>query len=191
MPVPTSGGAGAPPPPLAEGTTAASAPAPAAAAPAYVCIKRVGHAAFAEDAFAEVPCLPGDTVMRLAARACTTFPHWGVGPGQVRLYFALAGGYIAPTPPQIDAILCDESKRLGEGLPLADAGVLQGSWLLARVPLPAAAAVAGAGGGGGGASPPEWAVAMLAPVLEHFRMSELRAKSDGAYDAASAATPDD
>ena len=110
---------------------------------AYALIKRVGDAAFAEEAFSEVELLAGDTVARLVARSCKAF-EWGV-PTRARLFVAAAGGATAPSQPEVEAVLGDPAKRLGEGLTLAAAGIAPGAWLLALV-LPPATGAPGAGG---------------------------------------------
>jgi hypothetical protein len=102
----------------------------------YAFIKRVGGAAFIDESFAEIDIFAGDSVARLARRACKEFA-WG-SPSQVRLFLAAPGGTIAPSLREIETALSDAIKGLGEGLSLAEAGVVSGSWLLASV-LPAAA----------------------------------------------------
>jgi hypothetical protein len=102
-----------------------------------VFIKRAGGGASPDETFAKVEVYTDDDVADLAARACDKF-GWGA-PTQARLFLASAGGNVAPTQPEIDAVLRDDGKRLGEGLPLVDAGVGSGAWLLARFTLPTAA----------------------------------------------------
>ena len=98
--------------------------------------------------FAEVPLLPGDTVARLAGRACSMFERsWRVDATQLALHLAAPAGDLEPTDAQLRAALT--TGRLGMGLPLERAGVTTGAWVLARV---AAAA---------GAPPPGDPVALL------------------------------
>jgi hypothetical protein len=71
--------------------------------------------------------------------ACKEFPRWGVDAGQVKLFLAADGGEDAPSTESIEALLADPSSRLGEAWSLGRARIRPGSWLLARVPPPAAA----------------------------------------------------
>lgn len=77
----------------------------------------------------------------LAKRACAEFPRWGADAGQVHLLLVKQGGRENPTA---------EEEASAEALDkpaytLADAHVASGSWLLARVSMPAAAAGASCG----------------------------------------------
>jgi hypothetical protein len=117
----------------------------AAAAPAYAFIKRVGDAG---EAFAEVELLAGDTVARLAARACA-LGGWGP-PTRAHLHLVAAAGCgDEPSAAAESAALA--SPRLQAGWLLAHAGVAPGSWLLAAVSTPPAAGDAGTGTAAGGA----------------------------------------
>jgi len=103
----------------------------------YVFIKRAGDAPIEEE-FAKLEKRAGDSVTDLAERACAKFPRWGAADaGQVRLYLvteerarALQCGGSA------DDILAGDSLFPSDALERA--GVIPGSWLLARVSQPAA-----------------------------------------------------
>ena len=99
----------------------------------YVYIKRAGEL---DEVFAELSCFAGDTVARLAKRACDTF-GWGV-PTQAQIYLLVhaPGGDEPPAEAERAALA---NARLQSGWALEHAGVVPGSWLLARVPPPAAA----------------------------------------------------
>ena len=74
---------------------------------------------------------------RLAARACAEFTRWGAADaGQVRLCLVPHAGKENPTAAEEAAAVALDKPAFS----LADAGVVSGSWLLARVSLPAAAA---------------------------------------------------
>jgi hypothetical protein len=111
----------------------------------FVRVRRVAGAPGDEDeTFGKVPIDAADDVSDVAARACAAF-GWGA-PTRARLYLAAAGGAAAPTEAAIAAALGDAARRLGEGTPLADAGVASGAWLLAHIPpMPAVRDVAGGG----------------------------------------------
>ena len=115
------------------------APAAGDAQPQYVFIKRAGGAAADDEVYAEVAILPGDTVARLAERACAKF-GWGV-PSQASLFFVdhLPGGDEPSALVEAKATT-PSSRRLQSGWTLERAGVEPKSWLLARVSLPPAAA---------------------------------------------------
>ena len=81
--------------------------------------------------FAEVSIAEGDTVSRLAKRACAEFPHWGVNAGQIALYLVAAGGSKEPSGEAISAVL-SSGERLGVGWSLEEAGIPSGAWLVAR-----------------------------------------------------------
>ena len=84
--------------------------------------------------FVEVGLAEGDSVSRLAKRACAEFPHWGPA-DQLSLYLVAAGGDDLPAPSAVDS-----ARRLHQvGWPLARAGVSSGAWLVARA-YPAASA---------------------------------------------------
>jgi len=112
----------------------------------FVYIKRVvGDEPVEGEVYAELEKRAGDTVARLAARACTEFKRWGADAGQVRLY-------LVPSEERARALLREsaasdifESGALFPGDTLERAGVKAGSYLLARVALPAAASGASCG----------------------------------------------
>ena len=103
----------------------------------FAFIKRVGGAAFEEESFAKLQLGGCADVADVAVRVCKEFPHWGVHAEQVCLFLAAGGGDVRP--PTL-AAAANPAARLGEGLTLDRAGITPGSWLLARVPPPAAAA---------------------------------------------------
>jgi len=115
------------------------APAAGDAQPQYVFIKRAGGAAADDEVYAEVAILPGDTVARLAERACAKF-GWGM-PSQASLFLVdhLPGGDEPSALVEAKATT-PSSRRLQSGWTVERAGVGAGSWLLTRVPPPAAAA---------------------------------------------------
>jgi hypothetical protein len=110
-----------------------------AAQATFAFIKRVGAAAFEEEAFAKLQLEGCADVADVAERVCLKFPYWGVHAEQVCLFLAAGGGEVPPPPAMLAAAAADPSARLGEGLTLAHAGITPGAWLLARVPPPAAA----------------------------------------------------
>ena len=123
--------------------------------------------------FAEVPLLPGDTVARLAGRACAKFERsWGVDATQVALHLVAPGGQ--QEEPAEAAV---PGSRLGVGLPLERAGVTSGAWLLAKlVAVPAAAAAPAPGGGclsGAAAADPVALLAAVYPAALPERQAEL------------------
>jgi hypothetical protein len=78
--------------------------------------------------FAEVNIVEGDTISRLAERACVKFSHWGVNAGQISLYLVAAGGKDMPSPSAVDS-----ARHLYQiGWSLEDAGISSGAWLVAR-----------------------------------------------------------
>ena len=81
--------------------------------------------------FAEVSFVEGDTISRMAKRACIKFSHWGVNAGQISLYLVAAGGDDEPTEEAIGAVL-SSGGRLGVGWSLTRAGITSGAWLVAR-----------------------------------------------------------
>ena len=126
----------------------------------YVLIKLEGVGLFAE-----VPLLPGDTVARLAGRACAKFERsWRLDATQVSLYLVAPVGDQEPTAALVCAAMA--TSRLGVGQSLERLGVTSGAWLLARVAAGEEAAAAAlppaAAGGGGSAPPPGDPVALLA-----------------------------
>ena len=80
--------------------------------------------------FAEVNIVEGDTISRLAKRACAEFPHWGTA-DKLSLYLVAAGGKDEPTEEAFSAVL-SSGGRLGVGWSLEDAGISSGAWLVAR-----------------------------------------------------------
>jgi hypothetical protein len=120
---------------MQAGGAPAAGDAPAAAAHAQascVYIKRAGDAPADGDVFAELLILPGDTVARLAERACAKFA-WGT-PSQARLLL-VDHPHDADEPPSAEQeTVATELTRPHWALPRA--GVRSGSWLLARVPPP-------------------------------------------------------
>ena len=81
--------------------------------------------------FAEVNIVEGDTISRLAERACVKFSHWGVNAGQISLYLVAAGGDEEPADEAISAVL-SSGGRLGVGWSLSRAEISSGAWLVAR-----------------------------------------------------------
>ena len=81
--------------------------------------------------FAEVRVSEGDTVARLAARACAAFPSWRLDASQVFLHLLAAGGDEEPAQGAAATALAGSS-HLASGWSLARAGVSPGAWLLAR-----------------------------------------------------------
>jgi len=78
--------------------------------------------------FAEVNIVEGDTISRLADRACVKFSHWGVNAGQISLYLEAAGGDDLPPPSAVDS-----ARHLDQiGWSLSRAGISSGAWLVAR-----------------------------------------------------------
>ena len=78
--------------------------------------------------FAEVNIVEGDTVSRLVERACVKFSHWGVNAAQVTLFLVAHEGDDLPLP------AAEECARLVDqiGWSPARAGIVSGSWLVAR-----------------------------------------------------------
>jgi hypothetical protein len=85
------------------------------------------------EAYAELSIFSGDTIARLAKRACTEF-GWGV-PTQMRLYLVKRGGKLPTPEEEVASTLLDDPSDT-----LLYAGIVSGSWLLARVSGPATAA---------------------------------------------------
>ena len=81
--------------------------------------------------FAEVGILEGDTISRLAERACVKFPSWKADAAQISLFLVAAEGDEEPTEEAIGAVLTS-GRRLGVGWPLSRAGISSGAWLVAR-----------------------------------------------------------
>jgi len=99
----------------------------------YVYIKRTGGGL--DEVYAPLCIDELSSVGLLAERACAKFPRWETDAGQVRLFLVRHVGVRKP-PVEVEA----SAAQLDEpALSLFDAGVVSGSWLLARVSLPAAA----------------------------------------------------
>ena len=84
--------------------------------------------------FAELEADSSGSVARLAEHACAKFSHWKVDADEVELYLAAADGDEEPSAEAIAAAL--SGPRLQIGWKLYRAGIVAGSWLLARVPPP-------------------------------------------------------
>ena len=120
--------------------------------------------------YAELLIVSGDTIARLAKRACAEF-GWGV-PTQVRLYLVKQCGKENPTADEeASAVALDKP-----AYSLADAGVVADSWVLARVSLPAAAAVAAVGAGAADAG-------RVAALLEQVLAGQARDRAEHARNA--------
>jgi hypothetical protein len=102
-----------------------------------VFIARVIGSALASGPFAELEAFSSDSIARLAKRACAEFPLWCVDASQVELFAVTKAGK-APSPAEIEAALLLEP--LSPFDTLADAGIVSGFCILARVPPPPAAA---------------------------------------------------
>ena len=78
--------------------------------------------------FAEVNIVEGDTISRLAKRACAEFPSWKADSAQLSLYLVAAGGDDLPNRSAIES-----ARHLDQiGWSLSRAGVSSGAWLVAR-----------------------------------------------------------
>ena len=102
----------------------------------HVFIKRAGGGASPDEVYAKLQAKASDDVADLTRRACAEF-GWGVCT-QARLY-------LLPHAPDADEPPSADEERRAEELTrphwgLARARIIPGSWLLARVSLPAAAA---------------------------------------------------
>ena len=105
----------------------------------FIFIARVIGSARATGPFAELEAVSIDSFARLAERACTKFKRWGVDADEVELFAVTKAGK-APTSAEIEAALLLEP--LSPFDTLADAGIVSGSCVLARVPpLPAPGAL--------------------------------------------------
>jgi hypothetical protein len=94
--------------------------------------------------FTLLEAFAGDSVARLAERACTKFPHWRVAADEVELYAITKAGK-APMPAEMDAaLLCEPLSPFDS---LAEANIATGSCLLARFLSPAPPLTAPSGGG--------------------------------------------
>ena len=102
----------------------------------FVWVLPVSDTALAGRVFGKVPLAGCADVADVAKRACEEYPRWGVDASQVELFRV-------PNEGQARAIQRDPSSAAdiilrGDSLFASDA-VEPGSWLLARVPPPAAA----------------------------------------------------
>ncbi len=114
----------------------------------YAFIKRVGAEPIEGEVYAELEMRAGDTVARLAARACKEFKRWEVDADQLRLYLVPHKGKENPT-----RIQEEEAELLDKpAYSLEEARVANGAWLLARASPLAPPAAAGALPGGALAS---------------------------------------
>jgi hypothetical protein len=78
--------------------------------------------------FAEVEIKEGDTISRLAKRACAEFPSWNADPSQLSLHLAAEGGDDLPSSSAVGS-----ARHLDQiGWSLKKAGVYPGAWLVAR-----------------------------------------------------------
>lgn len=78
--------------------------------------------------FVEVEIVDGDTVYRLAKRACTECQHWGVNAGQITLHLIAAEGDDLPSPSAVESA-CPINQI---GWSLTRAGIYPGAWLVAH-----------------------------------------------------------
>ena len=78
--------------------------------------------------YAELDILEGDTIFRLARRACAEFTHWRVNAGQITLHLVAGPGIDVP-PPSAE----DSARHLEQtDWTLSLAGVAPNAWLLVR-----------------------------------------------------------
>ena len=127
------------PPLLRRAAATCPAPAPSPRTQEYVFIKRVADGE--DECYAELSILLGDTVARLAKRACAEFPRWGAADaGQVSLYLVPNDACSGDEPSEKAEADALGGARLQSGKTLAGASIAPRSWLLARISLPAAAA---------------------------------------------------
>ena len=112
----------------------------------HVFLKRAGTGSSPDEVYAKVTTEASDDVADLTKRACSEFPRWGADAGQVRLHLVVhpSGGDEPTEEAEVAAL---DGQRLQSAWTLADAGIVSGSWLLARISLPAAAAGASCGAG--------------------------------------------
>ena len=103
----------------------------------FVWVLPVSDTALAGRVFGKVPLAGSADVADVAKRTCEEYPRWGVDAGQVKLFAVTKAGK-APTSAEIEAALLLEP--LSPFVTLADAGIVSGSCVLARVPPPPAAA---------------------------------------------------
>ena len=103
-------------------------------------VRLVGADGSAVGSWAEVELLTGDTVARLADRACTKFPFWRVTAAEVSLFLVAAADADEPSAGTIAEIIADDDKRLRVNKSLSVANIHTGAWLVARVSAGAAAA---------------------------------------------------
>ena len=75
--------------------------------------------------FAEVNIVEGDTISRLAERACVKFPHWGTA-DKLALYLVAAGGDDMPPPSAVDS--ARHLDQIGWSLTRAGISSARGWW---------------------------------------------------------------
>jgi hypothetical protein len=94
------------------------------------------------------PFFADDTVSRLAERASRKL-DWHASPAYIDLFLVKPAGaedaFATPSQAQVDTVLLEEGRRLGEGAPLRLAGVAPGAWVVARLTAPSSAAAASRG----------------------------------------------
>ena len=99
-----------------------SADAPSSRAPSFVWIKLATEK---DDAFSKVRYLLNADISDVAALACSSFPHWQVNAGQVRIYLVADSGLDEPSSSDIDNALLKEPLKI-------TAPVESGTWLVAK-----------------------------------------------------------
>jgi hypothetical protein len=99
-----------------------SADAPSSRAPPFVWIKL---ATAKDDAFSKVRYLLNADVSDVASLACSSFPHWQVNAGQVRIYLVADSGLDEPSSSDIGNALLKEPLKI-------TAPVESGTWLVAK-----------------------------------------------------------
>ena len=86
-----------------------SADAPSSRAPSFVWIKLATEK---DDAFSKVRYLLNADISDVAALACSSFPHWQVNAGQVRIYLVADSGLDEPSSSDIDNALLKEPLKI-------------------------------------------------------------------------------
>ena len=114
-----------------------------------------------------------DTVARLVECACTKFSHWGVAADEVVLYNVTKAGK-APTILEMDAALLREPLSPFDSL--AEAGIVTGSCLLARILSPTPLVTAASGGGPGADLTEIFARLELVDKKVELSQAEIRSK---------------
>ena len=118
----------------------------------FVWVAPVRSPPLAGQIFRKVQLSSCGDVADLTERMCKEFPRWGADAGQVQLFLVAAPvGVDEPSAGALEGALC--GARLQSSWPLAHAGIVPGSWLLARILPDTAAAAADAAAGGGSGSP--------------------------------------